>query len=270
MSAKIWDLPEECLHHILFLTSPEDILRSSAASKQFFSVAISDDVWKKLLPSDYDQIIQKLSSPRQCNSLKDLFVLLYRSHLLIDDNKLSIYLDKRSLKKCYMLGSRSLTIAWGDNLQHWSWTSAPGSRFPENAKLEEVCWLDIKGEISTKSLSQNTTYGAYFVFKMMHTNYTGFERVPVKVSVSEVDESGHHPIVTKSVYLKPQEESPEGLPRPTERRDGWMEIEMGTYRVGVDDGVRERVVLETSVRQTEMLNWKTDLLVQGIELRPLD
>ena len=103
----------------------------------------------------------------------------------------------------------------------------------------------------------------------MHTNYTGFERLPVKVSVSEFDESGHRPIVTKSVYLKPQEESPEGLPRPTERRDGWMEIEMGTYRVGVDDGVGERVILETSVRQTEILNWKTDL-VQGIELRPLN
>ena len=105
----------------------------------------------------------------------------------------------------------------------------------------------------------------------MHTDCTGFERVPVKVSVSEVHESGYRPIADKSVYLKPQEESPEGLPRPTERGDGWMEVEMGTYRVGVDDdGVREKVVLETSVRQTEILNWKTDLLVQGIELRPLD
>ncbi|KAJ8449115.1 hypothetical protein Cgig2_004170 [Carnegiea gigantea] len=240
MSTKVWELPEECLVRILSLISPEDILRSSAASKQLSSVAISDDLWKKLVPSDYDQIMQKSSSPLQVNSIKDLFVLLYRSHLLIDDNKLSIYLDKRSLKKCYMLGSRSLTIAWGDNLQHWSWTLVPGSRFPESAKLEEVCWLDIKGEISTNSLSQNTTYGAYLVFKLMHTDYTGFERVPVKVSVSEVDESGHHPIVTKSVYLKPQEESPEGLPRPTERRDGWMEIEMGTYRVGFDDGVSQK------------------------------
>jgi len=86
MSTKIDELPEECLLHILFLTSPEDILRSSAVSKQWFSFAISDDLWKKLVPSDYDQIIQESSSPLQFNSLKDLFLLLYRSHLLIDQN----------------------------------------------------------------------------------------------------------------------------------------------------------------------------------------
>ena len=133
-----------------------------------------------------------------------------------------------------------------------------------------MCWLDIKGAISTKSLSPNTTYGAYFVFKLTDANYTGFESVPVKLSISEVDETGRHPIVTHSVYLKPQEESPEGVPRPAEREDGWMEIEMGTYQVGVDGDVRENVFLETSVRQTEILNWKSGLLMQGIELRPLD
>lgn len=165
-----------------------------------------------------------------------------------------------------MLSSKSLAIAWGDTPRYWRWISVPESRFPKNAKLVDVCWLDIKGAISTKLLSPDTTYGAYFVFKLTDT-YTGFERVPVKVSVSEVDETGHHPIVTNSVYLKAQEGSPEGVPRPV---DGWMEIQMGTYQVGGGDGVRESVFLEMSVRQTEILNWKRGLLIQGIELRPLD
>lgn len=285
MSTEISALPEECLAHILSLTSPEDVLRSAPVSKRFSSVAISDDVWEKFLPSDYRQIVSQSSDHLEFNSLKDLYFLLCSSHILIDQSTKSFTLDKRSGKTCYMLGSRSLIIAWGDTPQYWSWISVPESRFPENAELRWVCWLDIKGTIPTKSLSQNTTYGAYFVFKLVKEDYTGFEFIPMKVCVSEADEDGlpinrdHHPMVTKLVYLKSLEGSrfsrdPEDLPLPVDREDGWMEIEMGTYQVGSDDNdgafCKKGLVLEMTLREIERLNGKEGLLIQGIELRPLD
>jgi len=97
--------------------------------------------------------------------------------------------------------------------------------------------------------------------------YTGFEHLPVTVSVSKVDKDGHHePLVTNSVYLKPQRGLPRDLSCPVKREDGWMEIEMGTHHVGMDEGV----VLEMALMEIERGGWKRGLLVEGIELRPLD
>lgn len=47
------------------------------------------------------------------------------------------------------------------------------------------------------------------------------------------------------------------------REDGWMEVELGEYFVkgGEDD-------LEISVMEVKGGNWKSGLVVQGIEIRP--
>ncbi|KAJ8449110.1 hypothetical protein Cgig2_004167 [Carnegiea gigantea] len=85
---------------------------------------------------------------------------------------------------------------------------------------------------------------------------TGFEDLPVTLSVSKVDKDGHRETLeTNSVCLKPQGGLPEDLPCLVQREDGWMEIEMGTYHVSIDEGGG---------------NGKTGLFVEGIELRPLD
>ena len=55
------------------------------------------------------------------------------------------------------------------------------------------------------------------------------------------------------------------------RDDGWMEIEMGRYKVGSmgngDDKVKN---LQMIMRESKELHWKSGLIVQGIEIRPLD
>lgn len=276
------DLPEGCLSHILSLTSPSDVLRSSAVSKQFLSASLSDNVWEKFLPSDCDHIISQSSTPLDHHNFatkKDFFFHLCHSPILFSNNTQSFGLDKWSGKRCYMLGARTLKIAWIDNSQYWTWQTQLESRFPEVAELQSVCWLDIKGTIHTKLLSSNTTYGAYFVFKKIDNYSNGFLYTPVKTYVLEIDEQGslpgddndNHGVIVNRFYLEASEDT--SLLRrleelPVERDDGWMEIEMG--RCDVKATTDQTVVLEMKLEEIEHLNWKQGIVVQGIELRPLN
>ncbi|GLT28444.1 hypothetical protein SLA2020_033790 [Shorea laevis] len=114
-------LPADCHAAIISLTSPLDACRLSLVSPFFNSLTSSDAVW-------------------------DLYLSICDHPVLIEDAKKSFSLHKRSGKKCYMLAARDLAIRWGDT--HWSWNSVPDSRFPEVAKLLDVCWFEIKGRIA--------------------------------------------------------------------------------------------------------------------------
>lgn len=94
-----------------------------------------------------------------------------------------------------MLGSRDLTIIWGDTPYYWEWTSLPESRFPEVASLQAVCWFEIRGKINTSLLSPGTKYAAYLVFQAHHS--FGFEDVPVESSIHILE---NH-TTTKTIYL---------------------------------------------------------------------
>ncbi|XP_021839007.1 F-box protein PP2-B10-like [Spinacia oleracea] len=287
-------LPEECISHILSLISPTDVIRSSAVSKQLLSASESDTIWVKFLPFDIDLIISESSTTldqQQLTSKKKLFLHLCRYPLLFNNNTLSFSLDIQSGKKCYMLSASTLVIPRGDTPDCWVWKSDPKSRFP---KVIELQWIDITGKIHTKMLSPNTTYGVYFVFKLGIKYPATFEHTSVKLSVLELDEGlprndQHHLLRRKTVhkefYLKTPVESEifkfteqfrrhvEAVQLPTERCDGWMEIELERYNVGSGGdggGDNGSMVLEICMRDVDGLNWKAGLLVQGIELRPLD
>ncbi|GFY82593.1 phloem protein 2-B10 [Actinidia rufa] len=217
-------LPEGCVSDILSLTSPPDACRSSAISKGFKSVADSDAVWDRFLPSDHQAIISRAESPVVFSTKKQLFSRLAHSHILIDGGKLvtpisspfstymhtyilSFALDKKSGKKCYMIGARALSIIWGSSPQYWKWMSLPHqSRFLEVANLRDVCWLDIRGKLETRFLSPKTAYISYLVFKVAEQEY-GLENLPAKAWVRVVgeragDEDWDEDETTISVYLK--------------------------------------------------------------------
>ncbi|XP_021761671.1 putative F-box protein PP2-B12 [Chenopodium quinoa] len=278
------DLPVGCLSHILSLTSPRDVVRSSAVSTDFLSASKSDAIWNNFLPSDCDYFLSQSSIPidqQQFASKKDLFFSLCQFPILFDNKTQSFALDKSSGKKCYMLGARMLMIAWGETPAYWSWRFIPESRFPETAQLNSVCWFDIKGRLPIKFLSADTTYGAYFVFQKVVHSFAGFYG-PVKASVLESDQEGlsksyeDHRLVANHYFIGDQDfDEPtcwlDADELPVERGDGWMEIEMGRYHVGSGvEAFDERVVLEMALMEVEDLSWKSGLLVQGIELRPLD
>lgn len=275
------ELPEGCLSHILSLTSPVYVLRSSLVCKLFRSLAKSDLVWEKFLPFDYHIIRRSLSSSDThfgFLSRKQLVLHLCRSFILLEGDNKSFALDKWTAKKCYMLGATELMIASGDNPHCWRWDSLSESRFPEVAELLDVSQLQITGRIRTQLLSPNTTYHAYFSFKLRPWSL-GFDVCPVKVSVSSIDRTGaciegSCYNVSKTFYLKAPESNIldiveddfEGSIHP---KDGqrWLKIDMGKHfnREGGEDVA----VLEMTLTGLDTVSHKSGLIVHGIELLPL-
>ncbi|QHO34598.1 F-box protein [Arachis hypogaea] len=232
-------LPEGCIANILSLTTPLDAGRLSLISRTFCSAAQSDSVWERFLPSDLESII---SDSHQFSSLiaaypskKALYLHLSDHPLLIDHGRKSFQLDKRTGKKCYMIAARDLTIIWGSTPEYWEWITLPESRFKEVAKL--LAMIDAHG----------------------------FHLEPAELTVGIVGGISS----TKSVCLDPNVEERhlgpnfQGLERPKERSDGWLEIEMGDFfNLGLEDEVEMRVI------EIDSKWWKHGFFLQGIEVRP--
>ncbi|KAL5702494.1 hypothetical protein ACHQM5_027707 [Ranunculus cassubicifolius] len=290
-------LPEGCITNILSFTSPRDACTSSLVSSTFKSAADSDVVWEKFLPSDYKDIVSRSGSSLSLNgfpSRKDLYFRLCGEPVLLDGGNKTLNLEKNSGKKCFVIGARELEIHWGDSPQHWKWIPESDSRFGEVAELVGVCWLFVKGKIDTHTLSPKTTYVAYLVIRFTE-NAHGLDHPPADVCVEFAGQgnsawaSGTH-----SVYLDPEcnrrplvnfQPHRLGLVRrryghilrsalsnvrryegqfPIDRKDGWMEIEMGEfYNDQGDDGE-----VTMTLKETNSGHWKGGLIVEGIELRP--
>ncbi|XP_052170356.1 putative F-box protein PP2-B12 isoform X6 [Diospyros lotus] len=272
-------LPEGCIADILALTGPRGACRLALVASTFRSAAESDAVWERFLPADYKDILARavldFNSPPPA-SKKGLYLWLSDHPLLIDGGTKSFNLEKSSGRKCYMLAARDLAIVWGDTPTYWRWTPLPDSRFSEVAELLAVCWLEIRGKISTRILSPNTTYAAFLVFKLAAVAY-GFEYLPADVAMgisggehktqtAYLDPvAGQRPQIRRHVLRRHVAQHREGDNQyPKVREDGWMEVELGEY---FNEGGEERE-LEMSVMEVRGRHWKRGLIIQGIDIRP--
>ncbi|KAH9734419.1 F-box protein [Citrus sinensis] len=272
-------LPEGCIANAISFTTPRDACRLSSVSTIFKSAAESDAVWESFLPPDYSTLLSSSSSSSslRSSSKKELYFSLCHNPIFIDEGKKSFSLDKQSGKKCYMISARDLLIIWSSTSAYWRWISIPEARFPEVAELIRVCWLEIRGKISTRSLSPGTLYTAYLVYKLTAGSY-GFEYQPVSVSVGLVNGETQ----TQTVYLHEERGLRQGYhgllnrsssqastPKenvcyfPKERKDEWLEIELGDFFNEED----EHGELEMSVLELKG-HWKRGLVIQGIDIRP--
>ncbi|PRQ41762.1 putative phloem protein [Rosa chinensis] len=243
-------LPEGCIANIVSLTTPEDACRLSLVCKIFKSAAESDSVWDRFLPPETPKILSESgeSGLLAAKSKKELYLALCDKPVLINDGKLSFSLEKWSGKKCYMISARELGIIWSHIPRFWTWTSHPESRFPEVAELLEVCWLEIIGKLETRLLSPSTLYKAYLLFKFTR-RANGFDHLPADVTVGL--EGGEQSKQTQFLHNEGE-------------RSGWLEIELGEFFCeGEEDGL-----LKMRCVAKEGLNWKSGLIVQGIEVRP--
>ncbi|KAH6772531.1 hypothetical protein C2S51_010935, partial [Perilla frutescens var. frutescens] len=246
-------LPEECLSHVIGFTSPRDACSLAVVSKNFRDAADSDLAWDKFLPSDYRQIISKSLSPIVFSSKKELFRIISSTSILIDGAKKAFWVDKFTNKKCYMLSARELSIAWSTNPLFWCWKSLLDSRFPESVELIMVSWLEIKAKFNTRSLSPNTTYGAYLVIQVAKRAF-GLEILPMEVSV----EVGN--CKTRGTICMNRDECGGGV---RDRGDGWLEVEVGEF---YNHGSEREVIMEFGEIKGDHL--KGGLLIEGIQLRP--
>ncbi|PRQ41595.1 putative phloem protein [Rosa chinensis] len=268
-------LPEGCIANVISLTSPPDACRLSLLSKIIRSAAESDAVWDKFIPPETQTILSQpnsLSFPSR--SKKDLYMALCDNPVLINEGNMSFSLDKWSGKKCYMIASKGLRIAWGDTPRYWEWISLPESRFEEVAKLRVVGWFEIRGRIATRMLSPSTLYKAYLVYKFNERPWT-FDNHPTAVAVSarsygfdyecpslsEMVEGGE--LKYTAFLAQPEREISEETRLPDKRADGWLEMELGEYFCdGEEDVELEMICCEINS------SGKCGIIVQGIEVRP--
>ncbi|KAJ3691514.1 hypothetical protein LUZ61_020678 [Rhynchospora tenuis] len=265
-------LPEECLSHVISLTNPRDAIVSSAVSRTFQSAADSDATWERFLPSDYASILSRAVRPVEYASKKELFFRLCDHPVLIDGGRMSFGLEKSSGAKCFMISARALSIVWGDDKRYWKWIVLPknpnSSRFIECAKLKNVCWLEICGNIDSKILTPDTVYAAYLIFKLARNTFglcEPFQRTIITLAGNVVSE--HFVCLNTRVENPRWDNRP--LPRrdvilPTERQYGWLEVKLGEFYN--EDGIDGEVNI--SLTEIKGGHWKNGLIVQGIEVRP--
>ncbi|XP_023738641.1 F-box protein PP2-B10 [Lactuca sativa] len=275
-------LPEGFIAEALALTSPRDVSRLSSVNSVFRSAAQWDSVWESFTPPEY---LTETADGGAVGSKKEVYLRLCDHPIIIEEGSKSFWLDKSSGKKCYMLAARQLSIASSDSPNCWIWTQTPESRFKEVAELISVSLLEIIGKINTSIFSPDTTYVALLVFKTTSKAY-GFEYQPVEVCIGFHGDRSQ----TRLVYLDPEAGRRRGLRSrrrigifskgafanwdvvpppskengPKQRDDGWFEIEIGEYFNGGGDAAE----LELRVAEVNGGNWKTGLVIQGIEFRP--
>ncbi|CAN6279642.1 unnamed protein product [Urochloa humidicola] len=285
-SCEIARLPEDLLAASIACTAPRDACRAAAVSPAFRAAADSDAVWSSFVPRDLPPLADGELSPAPPTK-KALFMRLSDSPVPLADGLMSMWLDRETGAKCYMLSARALCIVWGDTPEYWQWIPITDSRFSEGAELRDVCWLEIRGKIHCKMLSQNSTYAVYMVFKILDESY-GLDYPPQEAAVvireskltRQVCLQGHEsegeneeevpqnyrPLMVPAMRGRLRRRNrrlPHGVTVPKKRADGWLEMEMGefTNEEGEDGEV------SISLMETRGGNWKKGLIVQGIEIR---
>ncbi|KAL3631660.1 hypothetical protein CASFOL_024644 [Castilleja foliolosa] len=215
--------------------------------------------------------------------MRDIAAKLKDLEVTMSETFLSFSLEKWSGKKCYMLAARELVIEWGDSSQYWKWITLPESRFSEVAELLNVCWFEIRGKIKSEMLSPGTNYAAYLVYTWKFTAY-GFEEQGAKAFFVHKSEKRSVSLYTDGAQRQRIQFVPRGLSGlfshrtdriqqeatmetnseyPKQRSDGWMEVKLGEYFVKEDGGDLEVCLVEVNDG-----NWKSGLIIQGIEIRP--
>ncbi|XP_073126518.1 putative F-box protein PP2-B12 [Henckelia pumila] len=178
---------------------------------------------------------------------------------------LTVFVDQRSGKNCYLVGARGLQISSVEDSQCWKWTSTQtdsSDRFSEVAELQAVWWLDIRCKIPSQILPQRRTYEAHLLFKLAK-KCKGLESAKAMVRFINDEPEKEAEKRARVVHFDTAEDAGRGS-TVVKRDDGWMEVEIGSFYVG--RGENE----EVEARLFEK-NWnfsKSGLIVGGIEYRP--
>ncbi|KAH6772550.1 hypothetical protein C2S52_004650 [Perilla frutescens var. hirtella] len=282
--AYLGNISEDCVSKILSLTSPQDACRFLAVSKEFRNPAESNVVWTKFLPSDCHHIVSSTTCvpPLMFSSKKELYFLLSDS-ILVDAGNKAFALEKSTGRKSYILSARELSILHINDVgSNWTSKSIQESRFSEVAELKAAERIEIKGKIRSETLSPNTKYGAYLVFKIGDHAY-GLDSIPCETFIA----SGERVLATNTATLcdpndkkgplqglfygnrmqKMKERVNKGDGGAARKReDGWLEIEVGEFFVGGEESDDEEITMR--VMEIKGYHLKGGLIVEGIEVRP--
>lgn len=248
------DLPRDCLVRVVLFLCAVDACVVARVCRALRAVADSDDAWAPRLLSN--AIIR---SPIVILSKKDLYFRL-RSGILRKDFCMPYWLDPATGEGCFVKSARALSIVWGDDERYWRWAPQPDSWFPEGACLENVCWLEVRGELEAVFMP-----GAYTVsFRVRFTDaFHGWTRSPVNFSLSTTD--GQH--VESQRFLQGVQtniESRSVRVTPLRQLGHWMELDVGEFLVESE----MRLKVQFRMMEIQGGRWKRGLVLDGVKIQP--
>ncbi|KAI3469955.1 hypothetical protein Pfo_026618 [Paulownia fortunei] len=190
----------------------------------YSDLTLDHSEWKTMLPPDKQELVWK--------SLSLIF-----------------FLDQRTGKNCFLLGVPNLKISSEGALNKYPHRK---SRFLEVAEIKYTKMIRIQGTVKTQMLSPYTYYGAILVFGSTEDFPVSHKaNTSIKILGGEPDD-----------YSRKQDRIVH-FQTGIVRADGWMEIEVGDFYVGLGDNTEIQV-------QLAALNGypKSGIIIEGIELRP--
>ncbi|XP_071725167.1 LOW QUALITY PROTEIN: lectin-like [Rutidosis leptorrhynchoides] len=203
------------------------------------------------LPHNYETILrdadQKSTAPCRTSSLPDKLLEQLQAKVYLSQKKRMYWVEKNSIKNCFMLFARDLSITWSDESRYWHWQHQNDCDVSfEAAELVNVCWLEIHGIIDTTMLSPETLYEVAFVIMLKDQAY-GWQ-VPVNVRLGLP--SGNKQERVENLMNKPREQ--------------WIEIPAGEFRTSPENLGK----IEISLFEYQGGIWKKGLVIKGIVIRP--
>ncbi|KAK3430344.1 LOW QUALITY PROTEIN: hypothetical protein EUGRSUZ_E01885 [Eucalyptus grandis] len=149
--------------------------------------------------------------------------------VFLNNRTMKHWVEKESMKNCFMIYARGVSITWAENNSYWQWLTekdAPSDDAPvEMAELLNVCWLDVHGRFDVSKLSMGTTYEVAFVI-LMRSSADGWQ-IPVNIRLTLPD--GTKQEHTENLMEKPRRDWIEikaGELSTTKHKEGEMEVSM--------------------------------------------
>ncbi|XP_024403966.1 putative F-box protein PP2-B12 [Physcomitrium patens] len=253
------DLPYACISVIVSNLGPKDVARAACVCKVFRDTFDSDSVWEQLVPKSSLKVLG-LSNDRIPATKKEMFSVL-RPYLLSDT--LAYWLDKDTGGACYSLAARGLGIVWGEDEKYWNWTQQSGARWPEVARLKEVCFFHASGTMKCILPPGAYTLSWRILYRAYSRTLDGWQQLPVEFRMSTTD--GSQSSISHR-YLNNRSQS--NIDDVTPVRlvdDGWLEFDVGEVTIK-DEG--KETSLEFSMVEIDSGTWKTGVFLDGVVLRP--
>ncbi|XP_078155391.1 putative F-box protein PP2-B12 isoform X1 [Carex rostrata] len=240
-------LLQDCISHLLSLTTPRGACVLSSVSPTFRSMVDSDATWQRFLPSDYASFLSHAIVPIEHASKKELFFRLCDHPVPIYGGKMAFGLEKSSGAKCFTISARAMSMSFIDSNCLWKWVPLFNSRFSEAVQLCFNSFLNkdamaFSGRIATKTLSAETTYTAYLIYRC--TYYEFRTCIPASFLESSVEIGMVN--AYNIVCLHPKCNLRSDVEWPMRRRDRWMEVKVEEFYVKGGEDEKVKIKLQKS------------------------
>ncbi|KAK7314977.1 hypothetical protein VNO77_33509 [Canavalia gladiata] len=163
------DIPENCISSLLMSFDPQEICTFARVNKAFHRASSADFLWESKLPLPYKFLVKKVLGQQKLASMtkKEIYAKLCQPNFF-DGGTKEVWLDRCSGQVCLLISSKSFEITGIDDRRYWNYIPTEESRFKSVAYLQQMWWVEVKGEIEFEFPKGN--YSLFFRLQLGKTS----------------------------------------------------------------------------------------------------